>query len=106
MADGDPLIIGQTNIATLPGAATILRRNQPDAATVFVARNVTAGDGIQGEAGTGGVGVQGTSQGGIGVRGSSDWIGVVGAGTSGGGGVSAPPTAAWAWRATATAATA
>src|SRR5688572_26406650 len=73
MADGDPLIIGQPNTSTLPGAETTLTRNQTTAETVFVARNVDAGDGILGDAGAGAIGVHGMSASGFGVRGSSTW---------------------------------
>jgi hypothetical protein len=51
MADGDPIIIGRDNIASNPGAETILRRDADSTRTdpVFTVQNDT------------GVGVRGTS---------------------------------------------
>jgi hypothetical protein len=80
-----PFTIGQANTAILPGAETSLTRNEASANTVFVARNLDAGDGIQGQAGAEGIGVQGLSKDGFGVRGSGG-LGVVGD-SSGGVGV-------------------
>jgi hypothetical protein len=105
MPDGDPIIIGQGNSASNPGNETSLSRNQVAAGTVFVARNLNAGDGIHGEAsptnlvgvgvqGSGATGVQGRGSlgvegigGGYGVRGSGSGpagVGVEGSGDSAG----------------------
>src|SRR5215211_3942869 len=81
MADGDRIIIGQANIASNPGNMTSLSRNAATNRTVFVARNLNAGDGIQGQAsGAGRSGVLGLSNAGFGVGGSS---GMLGQGTTG-----------------------
>jgi hypothetical protein len=79
MADGSPLVIGKANTATAPGAETVLSRNKTAPNTVFVARNLNAGNGIRGEARTSGTGVKGTSDSGTGVHGSSNsYAGVAG----------------------------
>jgi hypothetical protein len=84
MADGNPLIIGNANTASSPGAATVLSRNETAPSTVFVARNLNAGDGVRGGAGTGGTGVEGISDSGTGVSGfSASGAGVWGASISG-----------------------
>jgi hypothetical protein len=75
MEDGDPLIIGDANSATNPGAETSLSRNDKTPITVFAARSLHAGDAIHGEA------IDGS-----GVFGRSDTHeGVVGFTNSGGG---------------------
>jgi hypothetical protein len=70
MADGDRIIIGQANTASNPGNETTLSRNAATASTVFVARNLNAGNGIRGES-VDDTGVSGTSDSGIGVSGFS-----------------------------------
>src|SRR5687768_12894368 len=84
MPDGDPILIGQDNIASNPGAETVLRRdvNSASSGPVITARTPVSGDGVYGEARlgtgvsgvstTGGTGVQGFSSNGFGVRGMSD----------------------------------
>jgi hypothetical protein len=81
MADGDPIRIGRDNVASNPGAETLLRRARTSTRTdpVFTVRTPVRGDGIHGEASGERTGVQGTSPSGFGVRGaSSDGNGVRG----------------------------
>jgi hypothetical protein len=71
MADGDPIIIGRDNIASNPGAETILRRDADSTRTdpVFTVQNDT------------GVGVRGTStvaEGVVGKASHDDVAGVLG----------------------------
>src|SRR5215208_2388373 len=85
MPDGDRINIGRNNnIASNPGAETLLRRDPNSTRTepVFTGRNpVDDGDGINGVAtnasgvmgeSTSGTGVDGNSNSGVGVRGSSN----------------------------------
>jgi hypothetical protein len=71
MADGDSIRIGRDNIASNPGAETLLRRaansirNDP----VFTVRTPVGGDGIHGETSGNRIGVQGRSVSGTGVDG-------------------------------------
>jgi hypothetical protein len=81
MADGDPIRIGQDNIANTPGAETLLRRaaNSARQDPVITVRTPVRGDAIHGEASGERTGVEGTSPGGFGLRGaSSDGNGVRG----------------------------
>jgi hypothetical protein len=50
MADGDPIIIGDANTASNPGAETSLSRNDKTPMTVFAVRSLHAGDAVHGEA--------------------------------------------------------
>jgi hypothetical protein len=85
MADGDPIRIGRDNVASNPGAETILRRaaNSPRTEPVFTVRTPVGGDGIHGEASGDRTGVQGTSASGTGVHGESEPSGIGVLGTSG-----------------------
>jgi hypothetical protein len=67
MADNDPIIIGNANTASNPGNETSLSRNEATPVTVFVARNLNAGDGIYGRS-VGRIGVTGQSDTGVGVH--------------------------------------
>jgi hypothetical protein len=71
MADGDPIRIGRDNIASNPGAETLLRRaaNSTRNDPVFTVRTPVGGDGIHGEASGNRIGVQGRSVSGTGVGG-------------------------------------
>ena len=73
MPDGERIRIGQDNIASNPGAETLLRRDPNSTRTepVFTARTPVEGHAIHGEA-TSGYGVLGESTFGPGVYGSSD----------------------------------
>jgi len=89
MADADPLIIGQANTASNPGAETTLNRNEDTPNTLLVVRNLTGSGirasanggtsvfatdqiyGVWGDAGGSAVGVYGTSNSGSGVQGTS-----------------------------------
>ena len=71
MADGDPLIIGDANTASNPGAETSLSRNDRTPITVFAARSLHAGDAIHAEA-VDGYGVFSRSDTGTGVLGFSN----------------------------------
>jgi len=89
MPDGDRINIGRNNnIASNPGAETLLRRDPNSTRTepVFTVRNpVDDGDGINGVA-TNASGVMGESSSGTGVYGSSDsGDGLIGTTTSGNG---------------------
>jgi hypothetical protein len=92
MPDGSPLIIGGDNIASVPGAETLLRRDVNSARNdpVFTARTPVAGHGIYGECRFG-FGVYGTcTGGGLGVYGTctgagTQGFGVVGTSTNGNG---------------------
>jgi hypothetical protein len=85
MADGDRIRIGQGNIASNPGAETLLRRagNSTRTDPVFTVRTPVRGDGIHGEASGERTGVHGTSPSGFGARGTSrDGNGVRGSSSS------------------------
>lgn len=71
MPDNDPIIIGQANTAGNPGNETSLSRNESTNETVFVVRNLNAGNGIRVQTGGSGAGLWSTSGNGYGVLGSS-----------------------------------
>ena len=76
MADGDPIRIGRDtasggNIASNPGAETLLIRPVASGDPVFTVRTPVAGDCIHGEAGGNGTGVYGESNTGSSVQGLS-----------------------------------
>ena len=77
MPDGDNIRIGRNNVASNPGAQTILRRAASSTRTepVFTVQTPVGGDGIHGESASG-TGIKGTSTGdptvGFGVHGISD----------------------------------